>query len=135
MIILIKQNKLYLFYKLVSLVAFARAFNLATLIKLLHWYQNFQIGLDYTFNSIKTLGKFNFKLLTQLTICLNTVTHNPRGLIAPKARHDEVPGGEGKYNYHSSQRREASYVRAFGKKLSKVPLFFGIIWVLTCYRF
>ena len=36
LIILIKQNKLYLFYKLVSLVAFARAFNLATLIKLLH---------------------------------------------------------------------------------------------------
>ena len=39
----------YFFY----IVAFAKVFNLATPINLLHLYQYFHIGLDYTFNSKK----------------------------------------------------------------------------------
>ena len=41
---------------LLGTVAFARAINLATPINLLHLYQYFHIGLDYTFNSIEMLG-------------------------------------------------------------------------------
>ena len=41
---------------LVNMVAFTKAFNLATPINLLHLYQYFHIGLDYTFNSTILLG-------------------------------------------------------------------------------
>ena len=48
-------------------VAFAKVFNLATPINLLHLYQYFHIGLDYTFNSIKMAGKFLiFKIVINL---------------------------------------------------------------------
>ena len=40
---------------LVNMVAFTKAFNLATPINLLHLYLYFHIRLDYTFNSKKNL--------------------------------------------------------------------------------
>lgn len=42
----------------IETVALARGFNLATPINLLHLYQYFHIGLDYTFNS---KGKVGYK--------------------------------------------------------------------------
>ena len=50
-------------------VAFARAFNLATPSNLLHLYQYFHIGLDYTFNSKKKLGLI-IKILVKIYLGL-----------------------------------------------------------------
>ena len=44
-------TRFYVYTIYIEAVAFARDFNLATTINLLHLYLYFNIGLDYTFNS------------------------------------------------------------------------------------